>query len=407
MVPVNLDFSIPPHLQREFFFQTAGTHPPNGILFGFNTVNKVGELARKLGGKKALLVTDEGIVQMGFSDLVKEAMEKEGIKVQVFDKVEPEPHIETANVLYEAVRKESFDLVVGLGGGSSMDMAKLVSIAATNGQEPFELMEKKVVTQPPLKKILIPTTAGTGAEVSMFTVVSVGKEKYFMGSPYAYPEVAIIDPGLTISLPPKITASTGIDALSHAIDSLMNKLANPFYDSLALSGIELIGKYLRKAHSNGQDLEARYHMAMGATISMIAMSGTGALYSHSITYALAMFRPMAHGIGCGISLAYTMAFNLPVIENRLALIARAMGGRIESLTARESGQNAVDAVYNLARDVEMPVSLKEIGFKHEEVPKMAEVCITRYPRANNPRPMSKEECLNIFESMWEGKIRYI
>lgn len=407
MVPVNLDFSIPPHLQREFFFQTAGTHPPNGILFGFNTVNKVGELARKLGGKKALLVTDEGIVQMGFSDLVKEAMEKEGIKVQVFDKVEPEPHIETANVLYEAVRKESFDLVVGLGGGSSMDMAKLVSIAATNGQEPFELMEKKVVTQPPLKKILIPTTAGTGAEVSMFTVVSVGKEKYFMGSPYAYPEVAIIDPGLTISLPPKITASTGIDALSHAIDSLMNKLANPFYDSLALSGIELIGKYLRKAHSDGQDLEARYHMAMGATISMIAMSGTGALYSHSITYALAMFRPMAHGIGCGISLAYTMAFNLPVIENRLALIARAMGGRIESLTARESGQNAVDAVYNLARDVEMPVSLKEIGFKHEEVPKMAEVCITRYPRANNPRPMSKEECLNIFESMWEGKIRYI
>jgi alcohol dehydrogenase class IV len=406
MAPVNLDFSIPPHLQKEFFFQTAGIHPPNGILFGFNTVKKVGELAGKLGGKRALLVTDEEIVRMGFADLVKEAMEKEGIKVHVFDKVEPEPHIETANVLYETVRKESSDLVVGLGGGSSMDMAKLVSIAATNKQEPFELMDKKVVAQPPLKKILIPTTAGTGAEVSMFTVVSVGKDKYFMGTPYAYPEVAIIDPGLTVSLPPKITASTGIDALSHAIDSLMNKLANPFYDSLALSGIELIGKYLRKAHSDGQDLEARYHMAMGSTISMMAMSGTGALYSHSITYALAMFRPMAHGIGCGISLAYTMAFNLPVIENRLALIARAMGGRIESLTARESGQNAVDAVFNLTRDVEMPVGLMEIGFKHEEVPKMAEVCITRYPRANNPRPMCQEECLNLFESMWEGKIRY-
>ena len=406
MAPVNLDFSIPPHLQREFFFQTAGTHPPNGILFGFNTVKKVGELARKLGGKRALLVTDEGIVQMGFADLVREAMEKEGVKVHVFDKVEPEPHIETANVLYDVVRKESSDLVVGLGGGSSLDMAKLVSIAATNKKEPFELMDKKIVTEPPLKKILIPTTAGTGAEVSMFTVVSVGKDKYFMGTPYAYPEVAIIDPGLTISLPPRITASTGIDALSHAVDSLMNKLANPFYDSLALSGIELVGKYLRKATSDGQDLEARYHMAMGATISMIAMSGTGALYSHSITYTLAMFRPMAHGIGCGISLAYTMAFNLPVIENRLALIARAMGSRIESVTARESGQNAVDAVFNLARDVEMPVSLKEIGCNHEELPKMAEVCITRYPRANNPRPMSQDECLNIFESMWEGKIRY-
>ena len=127
MEPVNLDFIIPPHLQREFFFQTAGTHPPNGILFGFNTVKKVGELAGKLGGKRALLVTDEVIVRMGFADLVIAAMEKEGIKVHVFDKVEPEPHIETANDLYETVRKESSDLVVGLGGGSSLDMAKLLA----------------------------------------------------------------------------------------------------------------------------------------------------------------------------------------------------------------------------------------------------------------------------------------
>jgi len=406
MAPVNLDMSIPPHLQREFFFQTAGIHPPNGILFGFNTVKKVGELAAKLGGKRALLVTDEGIVRTGFVELVREAMEKEGIKVHVYDKVEPEPHIETADALYEAVRGESSDLVVGLGGGSAMDMAKLVSLAATNKKEPFELMDKKVVTEPPLKKILIPTTAGTGAEVSMFTVVSAGKDKYFMGTPYAYPEIAIIDPALTVSLPPKITASTGIDALSHAIDSLMNKLANPFYDSLALGGIELIGKYLRRATSDGLDLEARYHMAMGATMAMMAMSGTGALYSHSITYVLAMFRPMAHGIGCGIALAYTMAFNLPVIAGRLALIAGAMGVPVESLTAREAGRSAVDAVFNLTRDVGMPVSLTEIGFSREDVQEMAEVCIARYPRANNPRPMSLDECLNLFASMWEGKVRY-
>lgn len=406
MAPVNWDFNIPSHLQREFFFQTAGTHPPNGILFGFNTVKKAGELAGRLGGKRALLVTDEAIARMGFADLVREALEKEGIEVHIFDKVEPEPHIETADLLYETVRSESSDLVVGLGGGSAMDMAKLVSLAATNKQGPFELMDRKVVTHPPLKKILIPTTAGTGAEVSMFTVVSVGRDKYFMGTPYAYPEIAIIDPGLTVSLPPKITASTGIDALSHAIDGLMNKLANPFYDSLALGGVELIGKYLRKAHSDGQDLEARYHMAMGATLSMMAMSGTGGLYSHSVTYAMAMFRPMAHGIGCGAALAYTMAFNLPVIAGRLALIARAMGGRIESLTAQEAGKNAVDAVFNLVRDVGMPVGLQEIGFEYEEVAKMADICITRYPRANNPRPMSQEECLNLFESMWEGKVRY-
>lgn len=405
MARAQLDFEIPAHLKREFLFQTAGILPPNGILFGFNTVKKVGEQATKLGGKLAILVTDEIMVQLGYSDLVKEAMEKEGLKVEVFGKVDPEPHMETADALYEMVRKAKFDLVVGLGGGSSMDMAKLTSIVATNEQKPLDLMsKKKEVTKPALKKILIPTTSGTGSEVSKFFVASAGKDKYFLGVPYAYPEIAIIDPGLSVSMPPKVTASTGIDALSHAIDSVMNKLANPWYDSLAFGGIELIARYLRRATFNGQDLEARYYMSMGATTSMISMTGTGGLYSHSISYVLAMFQPTPHGIGCGVGLPYTMAFNLPVIEDKLALIARAMGERTESLSARAAGQRAAELVYDLTADVKMPVSLKEMGFRHEDVFKMAELCISKYPRENNPRPMSKEECLALFEAMWEGKI---
>lgn len=407
MARVQLDFEIPTQLKGEFVFQTAGILPPNGILFGFNTVKKVGEQAKKLGGKQAILVTDEVMAQLGIVELVKGAMEKEGFKVEVFAKVDPEPHIETADALYEMVRKTKFDLMVGLGGGSSMDMAKLTSIVATNEQEPFEIMEKQVVNKPALKKILIPTTAGTGSEVSRFIVVSKGKDKYFIGTPYAYPEIAIIDPGLTVSMPPNLTASTGIDALSHAIDSLMNKVANPFTDSLAFAGIELIGKYLRRATFDGQNMEARYSMAIAATISMMSMAGTGALYSHSISYALSMFQPLAHGIGCGVGLPCTMAFNLPMIEEKQALIARAMGERIEFLSTRAAAQRAVELVYDLMADVKMPLSLKEMGFKHEDIPKMAEVCITRYPRGNNPRPMSKEQCLALFDSMWEGKIIYI
>ncbi|MBM4332622.1 MAG: iron-containing alcohol dehydrogenase [Deltaproteobacteria bacterium] len=404
MAQVKLDYEAPAHLKREFVFQTAGILPPNGILFGFNTIHKVGEQAKKLGGAKAILVTDEIMLQLGYVDLVKGALEKEGFQVEVFGKVDPEPHMETADALYDMVRKTKFDLVVGLGGGSAMDMAKLTSIVATNEQTPFELMSKKVVAKPALKKILIPTTSGTGSEVSMFFVASAGKDKYFMGSPYAYPEISIIDPGLTISMPPKITASTGIDALSHAIESLMNKLANPLYDSLGLGGVELVSKYLRRATFNGQDLEARYYMSMGSTISMISMTGTGGLYSHSISYVLAQFQPLAHGIGCGVSLPYTMAFNLPVIEDKLALIARAMGERTESLSPRKAAQRAVEMVYDLIADVKMPVSLKEMGFQHEDVYKMAEICITKYPRVNNPRSMSKEECLALFEAMWEGKL---
>ncbi|MDI6752969.1 MAG: iron-containing alcohol dehydrogenase [Thermodesulfobacteriota bacterium] len=404
MAQVKLDYEAPAHLKREFVFQTAGILPPNGILFGFNTIHKVGEQAKKLGGTQAILVTDEIMLQLGYVDLVKSALEKEGLQVEVFGKVDPEPHMETADALYDMVRKTKFDLVVGLGGGSAMDMAKLTSIVATNEQTPFELMSKKVVAKPALKKILIPTTSGTGSEVSMFFVASAGKDKYFMGSPYAYPEISIIDPGLTISMPPKITASTGIDALSHAIESLMNKLANPLYDSLGLGGVELVSKYLRRATFNGQDLEARYYMSMGSTISMISMTGTGGLYSHSISYVLAQFQPLSHGIGCGVSLPYTMAFNLPVIEDKLALIARAMGERTESLSPRKAAQRAVEMVYDLIADVKMPVSLKEMGFQHEDVYKMAEICITKYPRVNNPRSMSKEECLALFEAMWEGKL---
>ena len=402
MAQAKLDYEVPAHLKREFVFQTAGILPPNAIIFGFNTVKKVGEQAAKLGTKQAILVTDAIMMQLGYADLVKGSLEKEGLKVEVFGKVDPEPHMETADALYEMVRKTKFDLVVGLGGGSSMDMAKLTSIVATNPQPPLELMTKKVVNNPTLKKILIPTTSGTGSEVSMYFVASSGKDKYFMGSPYAYPEIAIIDPGLTVSMPPKVTASTGIDALSHAVDSVMNKLSNPWYDSLAFGGIELIAKYLPRATFNGQDLEARYYMSMGATTSMISMTGTGGLYSHSISYVLAMFQPTAHGIGCGVSLPYTMAYNLPVLEDKLALIARAMGERIDSLSSRKAARRAVEMVYDLTAEVKMPVSLKEMGFQHEDVYKMAEICISKYPRPNNPRPMSKEECLALFEAMWEG-----
>jgi alcohol dehydrogenase class IV len=410
MAQAKLDYEVPAHLRRDFLFQTAGILPPNGILFGFNTIRKVGEQAKKLGGTRVILITDEVMVQLGYADLVRGALEKEGLKVEVFSKVDPEPHLETADAIYEMLCRTKFDLVVGLGGGSSLDLAKLTSLVATNGQKPFDLIkhiavDKKEVAKPALKKILIPTTSGTGSEVSRFFVVSSGKDKYFPGSPYAYPEMAIIDPGLTLSMPPKITASTGVDALSHAVESLMNKVSNPWTDCLALGGTELIGKYLRRATFNGQDLEGRYYMSLASTLSMISLGGTGGLYAHSISYVLARYQSNPHGIGCGVSLPYTMAFNLPVIENKLALVARALSEPIESLSPRGAGKRAVEMVYELIADVKMPVSLKEMGFKHEDLSKMAEICITQYPRPNNPRPMSREDCLALFEAMWAGDTR--
>ena len=185
----------------------------------------------------------------------------------------------------------------------------------------------------------------------------------------------------------------------------MKKAVNPIPDALALGAIELIGKYLRRATFDGHDLEARYYMAIGAAMPMIA--GAGMLYSHSIANVLAMFKPLPHGIGCGVALPYTMAFNLPVVEEKLALVARAMGEPIESLSLREAGQRAVELVYNLMVDVNMPVSIREMGFNQSDLPEMAEICVDRYPKTNNPRSLSREECLTIFRSLWEGKITFI
>lgn len=404
MTEARLDFEVPVHLKQEFVFRTAGILPPNGIVFGFNTAKTVGERAAQLGGSHALLVTDGVIVDLGYAAMIKKSLEGSGLGVDVYGKVDPEPHIETADALYELVRRTKYDLVIGLGGGSAMDMAKLTSIVATSAQTPMEILTKKAVKQPALKKILIPTTSGTGSEVSMSFVVSVDKDKYFMRSPFAHPEIAIIDPSLTVSMPPRITASTGIDALSHAIEGVMHKLANPVYDAFGLSGIELIARYLRRATFNGKDLEARYYMAMAAALSMMSMAGTGALYAHSISYVLAVFRPVAHGVGCGVALPYTMAFNLPDAPDKLALIARAMGEKVDGLSSRAAGVRAVERVYSLISDVKMPVSLKEMGFRHEDLQEMAEICTTKYPRPNNPRSMSNVECLALLETMWEGKI---
>jgi len=382
----------------------AGILPPNGILFGFNTIKKVGEQAKKLGATQTLLVTDETMVQLGYAGLVQESLEKAAINVDTFGRVEAEPHLETADLLFDMTLKKKYNLVIGLGGGSSMDMGKLTSILATNPQPPLELMSKKVVNIPALKKILIPTTSGTGSEVSHWMVASSHKEKYAMATPFAFAEIAIIDPGLTISVPPKITASTGMDALTHAVESLTNKLANPMSDYTGLGSVELISKYLRRATFNPQDLEARYYMSISATLAMMSMGGHGALYAHSIANALAMYQPIAHGVGCAVGLPYTMAFNVPVIEERMALIARAMGEKIDSLSTRAAAWRAVEMVYDLMADIKMPMSLKEMGFRHQDLDKMVEFCLTKFPRPNNPRPMSKEEALLLFEAMYEGKL---
>jgi alcohol dehydrogenase len=237
----------------------------------------------------------------------------------------------------------------------------------------------------------------------MNLVVAVGEDKLFLSNPYFYCDIGIVDPGLTLSMPQTITANTGIDALSHAVEGLLHKNSSPFGDVLCLASIEMISANLRKAVADGQDKQARYYMSLAAVLGMMGMMFSGALYAHSAAYAISKYKPVPHGLGCGIPLPYTMAFNLPVCVPKLARMAAAFGEPTWMLSELDAAQLAVDATARLNEDVGLPVTLQELGdVKEEDLDDMADMMIEKWPRPANPRPMGKEESRQFWHDMWTG-----
>jgi alcohol dehydrogenase class IV len=392
-------------LDEIFDFRTVGMSPPNRLIFGCGAIEQLGEEAGKLTQGKALLVGDEVIERLGVLDRMASVLKSAGFGLETFTGVEPEPHIETAEALYEFGSRSTFDLVAAVGGGSVMDMAKLAAQCLASHKAPTSYAEKKV--QPEgrgLPLVLAPTTAGTGSEVSMNLVLALGNNKVFLSNPFFYPDIAIVDPNLTLSMPPTVTANTGIDALSHAVEGMLHKKANPFSDALCLASIEMVGAFLRRSVADGQDLEARYYMSLAATLGMMGMMMTGACYAHSASYAISKYRPTPHGLGCGVPLPYTMAFNLPVCVPKLARMASALGEPTWMLSELDAAHLAVEATARLNEDVGLPVTLQELGgVQEEDLDDMADMMIDKWPRPANPRPMGKEESHRFWRDMWMGE----
>jgi alcohol dehydrogenase len=395
---------VPSNLDRVFEFCTTGMTPPNRMIFGFRAIDQIGAEASKLAKGKVFVVSDEVLQKMGIVDQVKTLLSSEGLTVETFTEVEPEPHIETVEAMYEKCAGNDFSLIVGVGGGSVMDLAKLTAQSVARGVSPRQYLDREVSAEGRgLPLILAPTTSGTGSEVSAALVVAVGQEKRFLISPFYYPDMAIIDPLLTVTMPPAITASTGIDALSHAIEAMLHKNANPISDSFSLTGIELVGTYLRRAVADGEDLDVRYHMSMASTLSMMGMAMTGALYAHSAGYIITKYKPTPHGIGCALGLPYTMAFNQPVSTAKLARIGQALGEQTLLLSQQEASKSAVRSVVDLMKDVGLPVTLKEYGgINEKDLEEMAELMIKLYHRPLNPRPMGRDESIRFWQDMWNG-----
>jgi len=359
---------------------------------------------RRLEGSKPLIVTyAEPKLASTVEEIVK-ILRGDGMDSTVYSEAEPEPRIEVAENLATYARKGRFDVVLGMGGGSAMDLAKIASMSITNPKPVKDYLGVDLVPKKGSPLICTPTTAGTGSEVTMFSVLSVGKKKMDVVSPHIVPDVALIDPSLTATMPPQLTAATGMDALSQAIETVTSLAATPLTDSLALTAIQLTAKWLRAVYDDGSNLEARSGMALAANLSGLAFGSGKLTLGHSLAQTFGPLRKISHGVSCGVALPYVMDFYLPVIPEKLSLIAEAMGVETRGLSTSEAGKAAIRSVTRLIEDVGIPVSLKEFGFEKGEMAELAETCVKEWPRPNSPRELTSRTVREVLEKMWEGRI---
>ncbi|MEW6616443.1 MAG: iron-containing alcohol dehydrogenase [Thermodesulfobacteriota bacterium] len=369
------------------------------LIFGNGASERVGVEARKRGGTRVLVVADPGIIRAGLFDSIKRSLRKEGIEVTVFDGVEPEPQIETADQCAQLGRDKGCDLVVGIGGGSAMDTAKATSILLTNEGKTRDYQGLDLVRKPGVPKIMIPTTAGTGSEVT-FTAVFTDKStksKAGVNSKYLFADLALLDPKLTLSLPPKVTAFTGMDALTHAIEAYTSLSSNSFVDLFALEAIALISKSLHKAVTDGQDIEARGSMLRGSLFGGIALANAGVGAAHALAYPMGGEHHVPHGIANGLLLPYVMEFNLESNIEKFSRIAEAMGEKGGDSPSPGFAEKSISMVKKLIENVKVPNRLRELGIPESAIEGLSSgaMKVTR-PIENNPRKVTKEDAIEIY-----------
>jgi alcohol dehydrogenase len=334
---------------------------------------------------------------------ITEALQKEKLPFVLFDGVEPEPRVEVADRCGELARRERCDFVLGVGGGSAMDTAKAAAILATNEGRARDFQGLNKVPRAGLPKGMVPTTAGTGSEVT-FTAVFINEEekkKAGINSPFLYPEMSILDPELTLGLPAAVTAFTGMDALTHAIESYTSKVASPMSEMFSEEAIRRIGKSLRQAVDQGSDLNARTHMLFGSFLAGIGLANAGVTAAHSLAYPLGGAYRVPHGVANALLLAAVMEFNVSSSVEKFARIAEMLGEKVEGLSAKKAAVLAVEAVKRLAKDIGIPQRLSDLGIPERAIPGMAEEAMkVARPLENNPRPVSLEDAIHVYRSVF-------
>ncbi len=375
-------------------FQTAPR-----IIMGPGSSGRIGDEVKRLGGTKVMIVTDPGLVKTGICARFEDLLTKSGCAVNRFEGVEPDPSYEIASKAAQFTREAGSDLILGIGGGSSLDIAKVASILITNTEPITSYFGVDMVPRRGLTTILVPTTAGTGSEVTPIAILSDYEEKLKKGivSPYLFPSLALLDPELTTGLPASVTAATGMDALIHAVEAYTSKNATSFTDLLALEAVRLIFRNIRTAFADGSNLHARAKMLEGSLLAGMAFANAGVTAVHAFAYPIGAEFHIPHGVANSIMLAPVMEFNMLGNLPKFARLAEVFGENTCGLTERHAAAAGVDALKALAADLRIPGSLREFGIKETDIPGLAQgvMKVTRL-LANNPRELHVHDAEEIY-----------
>jgi alcohol dehydrogenase class IV len=377
-------------------------HIPTRILFGLGTANQVGEIATSYGARKALLFTDQGLVRAGIVDIVLNSLQLAGLSVAVWDRVRGNPTVELFLAAADFFKEAEADLLIAIGGGSSIDIAKIVGILDSNPQ-PLLTLEGygKARNRRRLPLIAIETAAGSGAEVSEFAMIRDVQRglKVGVNGPYMFPDVAICDPLLTRSLPPRDTAEIGLDALSNAIESYITRRAWPVSEALSLEGMRLIFTHLRMAVEHGDHLPARAGMMAGSLLAGMAM-GVGLGIPHALAESIGGLYGQNHGLTVALSLPVGLKFCLPACWEKMARVARIAGEDTGSLSVQEAAKRAIRAVQCLIADLAIPTA-QEAGCQKADIPAVLDRVLQHDCIHESPRLPTESDLRQMLEELFQ------
>ncbi len=379
--------------------------------FILNEVSYFGPGARKelpgvvarFGYNKALVVTDKGLMKFGVAKMVLDVLDGAGIAYDIFDEVKPNPTVTNVKDGIEACKKSGADFIIAIGGGSAMDTAKGIGIVCNN-PEFSDIVSLEGVADTKKKSlpiIALPTTAGTAAETTINYVIidEQNQKKMVCVDPNDIPAVAIVDAELMYSLPKGLTASTGMDAMTHAIEGYITKAAWEMSDMFEIKAIEMIHKYLPIAVNDPTNPEGRNGMAVAQYIAGMAFSNVGLGVDHGMAHPMSALHDVPHGVACAILLPTVMRFNAPAAKDKYVEIAKACGVYKDGMTVDEAVEAACDEIANLSRIVGIPEHLSELGISEADIPALAEQAINDVCTPGNPREVTKEDIISIYKSI--------